>query len=262
MRVAIVGYGRMGHEVEAVLGERGHEVARVVDPAVAGSHRTGGHATAGDLYATKVTPEALAGCDVAIEFSLPDAVVENVAAYAAAGVPAVIGTTGWLERLDEVTRSVDEAEGALVYGSNFSIGAHLFFRLAAFAGSLVAHVEEYDLLVHEMHHRGKKDSPSGTALSLAKAVMEQVPRKRRIETARLDRAPERDELHVSSSRGGSIPGTHTLYLDSAVDTIEVRHQARSRGGFALGAVKAAEWVPGRRGVFTVDQYIDELLESE
>lgn len=255
MRVAIVGYGRMGHEVEAVLRERGHEIARIVDPVVAGE-------AADDRYAATVTAETLAGCDVAIEFSLPDAVVENTAAYAAAGVPAVIGTTGWLDRLDEVTRSVEGADGALVYGSNFSIGAHLFFRLAAFAGSLVAGVEEYDLLIHEMHHRGKKDSPSGTALSLAKAVMEQVPRKKRIETARLDRAPESDELHVSSSRGGSIPGTHTLYLDSAVDTIEVRHQARNRGGFALGAVKAAEWIPGRRGVFTVEQFIDELLKGE
>lgn len=252
MRVAIVGYGRMGHEVEAVLRDRGHEVASVVDPVFA----------AGGLYSAAVTPEALAGCDVAIEFSLPGAVPENVAAYATAGVPAVIGTTGWLDRLDEVRRTVDEAGGAVVYGSNFSIGAHLFFRLAAFAGSLVAGVEEYDLLIHEMHHRGKKDSPSGTALSLADAVMEQVPRKRRVETARLDRPPEPDELHVSSSRGGSIPGTHTLYLDSAVDTIEVRHQARNRGGFALGAVKTAEWIPGRRGVFTVEQFIDELLKRE
>ena len=254
MRVAIVGYGRMGHEVEAVLRERGHEIGRIVDPVVADA--------ADDLYAPAVTREALAGCDAVIEFSLPDAVVENIAAYAAAGVPAVIGTTGWLDRLDEVTRSVDGAGGALVYGSNFSIGAHLFFRLAAYAGSLVAGIDEYDLLIHEMHHRGKKDSPSGTALSLAKAVMEQVPRKKRMETARLDRTPEPDELHVSSSRGGSIPGTHTLYLDSTFDTIEVRHQARNRGGFALGAVKAAEWIPGRRGVFTVEQFIDELLKSE
>lgn len=254
MRVAIVGYGRMGHEVEAVLRERGHEIARIVDPVVAEG--------ADDLYAPAVTREALADCDAVIEFSLPGAVVENIAAYAAAGVPAVIGTTGWLDRLDEVIRSVDGAGAALVYGSNFSIGAHLFFRLASCAGSLVAGIEEYDLLIHEMHHRGKKDSPSGTALSLAKAVMEQVPRKTRMETARLDRAPEPDELHVSSSRGGSIPGTHTLYLDSTFDTIEVRHQARNRGGFALGAVKAAEWIPGRRGVFTVEQFIDELLESE
>jgi 4-hydroxy-tetrahydrodipicolinate reductase len=256
MRVAIVGYGRMGHEVEAVLRERGHEIGRIVDPTLADRSAPGG---APDLYAAALTPESLRGCDVAIEFSLPAGVEANVAAYAAAGVPAVVGTTGWLERLDEVSRSVRSAGGALVYGSNFSIGAHVFFRLAAHAGSLVAEIEEYDLLIHEMHHRGKKDSPSGTALSLADAVMERVPRKRRVETARLDRAPEPDEIHVSSSRGGSIPGTHTLYLDSAVDTIEVRHQARTRGGFALGAVKAAEWIPGRTGVFTVEQFIDELL---
>jgi 4-hydroxy-tetrahydrodipicolinate reductase len=254
MRVAIVGYGRMGREVEAVLAGRGHELARVIDPEADPARIAAPHAP-------RATPEALKGVDVAIEFSLPDGVEENVGVYAAAGVPAVLGTTGWLDRLDTVTSLVTDANGSLVYGSNFSIGAHLFFRLAAHAGSLVANVEEYDLLIHEMHHRGKKDSPSGTALTLAEAVLSRVPRKSRIETARLDRAPEPDELHVSSSRGGSIPGTHTLYLDSPADTIEVRHQARSRAGFALGAVRAAEWITGRKGVFTVEQFIDELLEG-
>lgn len=256
MRVAIVGYGRMGHEVEAALGERRHEVVAIVDPVLA---RSAGRSSPGDgpRVFDATSASALKHVDVAIEFSLPDAVADNVAAYAEAGVPAVIGTTGWLDTLEEVS-----ASGAtIVYGSNFSIGAHLFFRLAEYAGSLVAGVEEYDLLIHEMHHRGKKDSPSGTALSLAEAVLRAVPRKRRIETARLDRAIEPDELHVSSSRGGAIAGTHTLYLDSAVDTIEVRHQARSRGGFALGAVKAAEWIRGREGVFTVEQFVDDLLKG-
>lgn len=254
MRVALVGYGRMGREVEAVLADRGHSVALIVDPIFAEASGAGEPTRLAAL-----TAEALSGCDAAIEFSLPAGVPENVRAYAEAGTPAVVGTTGWLDELGTVRETVEAAQIGLVYGSNFSIGAHLFFRLAERAAALVAGVEEYDLLIHEMHHRGKKDSPSGTALSLAEAVMRAAPRKRRLETARLDRAPDADELHVSSLRGGWIPGTHTLYLDSPADTIEVRHQARNRGGFALGAVRAAEWIVGRRGLMTVESFIDELV---
>lgn len=254
MRIALVGYGRMGREVEAILADRGHELSLVVDPVFKDAPTADG-----PPRTERLSAEALAGCDAAIEFSLPAGVVTNVRAYAEAGVPAVVGTTGWLDELDEVRRTVEGADVGLVYGSNFSIGAHLFFRIAEQAAALVADVEEYDLLIHEMHHRGKKDSPSGTAITLAEAVMRAAPRKRRMETARLDRAPEPDELHVSSSRGGWIPGTHTLYLDSLADTIEVRHQARSRGGFALGAVRAAEWIAGRSGLYTVEAFIDELV---
>ena len=256
MRVAIVGYGRMGREVEAALAERDHEAVLLVDPLFAdGAGDATGPARASDLTAAR-----LSGCDVAIEFSLAAGVLEHAGVYAEAGVPAVIGTTGWLDQLDAVRDAIGSRTG-LVHGSNFSVGAHLFFRVAAYAGRLVAGLEEYDLLIHEMHHRGKKDSPSGTALTLAERVLEAVPRKARIETARLDRAPEADELHVSSSRGGAIPGTHTLYLDSAADTVEVRHQARTRGGFALGAVRAAEWIRDRTGVFPVETFIDELLKE-
>ena len=254
MRIAIVGYGRMGHEVETVAAERGHEISRIVDPEIDPA------LTRGALHATELTTEGLRGCDVAIEFSLPDAVSGNVRTYAQAMVPAVIGTTGWLDALSEAESVVEAAGSALVYGSNFSIGAHIFFRLAAQAGALVRDLDEYDLLIHELHHRYKKDSPSGTALTLAEAVLAEVPRKTRVQTARLDRTPAPDELHVSSTRGGSIPGTHTLYLDSPADTIEVTHRARTRSGFALGAVRAAEWIVGRKGLFTVDQFITDLLE--
>jgi 4-hydroxy-tetrahydrodipicolinate reductase len=251
MRIAIVGYGRMGREVEMIAGERGHEICRIVDPAIG----------PGALNATEVSAAALHGCDVAIEFSLPDAVIGNLRTYMQVPIPAVIGTTGWRDKIDDLASTVDAAGGSVVYGSNFSVGAHVFFRLAAHAGALVRDLEEYDLLIHELHHRNKKDSPSGTALSLAEAVLAEVPRKRRVETARLDRAPDPDELHVSSSRGGSLPGTHTLYLDSPADTIEITHRARTRSGFALGAVRAAEWIIGKRGLFTVDQFITDLLEK-
>jgi 4-hydroxy-tetrahydrodipicolinate reductase len=208
-----------------------------------------------------LSAESLTEADVAIEFSLPEGVSENVSRYTEAAVPAVIGTTGWLDQLDAITKKVEKANGALLYGANFSIGAHVFFKAAEYAAGLVAELPEYDLSVHEMHHKNKQDSPSGTALTLANRVVAANPRKRTIETARLDRAPKPDELHVSSTRGGAVPGTHTLYLDSQADTVEVRHTARSREGFALGAVRAAEWLVGKTGVFEVEDFISELLEK-
>ena len=254
MKVAIVGYGRMGREVERVLADRGHSICAVIEP-------TGPTDASADVYG-EVSRQALEGCDVAIEFSLSEAVVANTSHYAEAACPAVIGTTGWLDQLESVRAEIDKSNIGVVYGSNFSIGAHVFFAIAGYAASLVSDIEEYDLLVHEVHHRRKEDSPSGTALTLARAVMEAVPRKTRLETGRLDRAPEPDELHVSSSRVGSVPGTHTLMIDSAADTIEIRHQARNRGGFALGAVRAAEWIIGKHGLFSVESFVHELLRRD
>ena len=254
MRIAIVGYGRMGREVEAVAVDRGHEVVLRVDPLLADDP------AARPRTACAVSEDALSGVDVAVEFSHAGGVVENVRAYCSAGVPAVVGTTGWSERVADVEALVAGSSVGVVHGSNFSIGAHVFFHVSAYAASLVRELPEYDLLVHEIHHRGKKDSPSGTALTLARRVLDACPRKARMETARLDRAPEPDELHVSSSRGGAFAGTHSLYLDSIADTVEITHRARNRSGFALGAVRAAEWVVGRRGLHTVESFIEELLK--
>ncbi|MEE8441403.1 MAG: 4-hydroxy-tetrahydrodipicolinate reductase [Spirochaetia bacterium] len=254
MRIAIVGYGRMGHEVEQELVARGHTVSAIVEP-------TSPADAAVALYAD-VSRQSLAGCDVAIEFSVAEAAVSNARRYAEAGCPAVVGTTGWFLQLDEVRAAIEKSDIGFVHGSNFSIGAHIFFAISRYAASLVRNLEDYDLQIHEMHHRRKKDSPSGTALTLAQSVLDVVPRKRRIETGRLDRAPEPDEIHVSSSRVGSVPGTHTLTMDSAADTIEVRHQARNRGGFALGAVLAAEWIVGKSGLYSVESFVQALLHED
>jgi len=248
----------MGHEVETVLQMRGHELASIVDPlGVSGA----GAGSPSAMVHTSVSADSLRNCDVAIEFSVPDAVQTNVAGYADAGCPAVIGTTGWYDRMDDVTSPVRDSGIGLLYGSNFSIGAHLFLEIARHAASLVAEIEEYDLQIHEVHHRRKKDSPSGTALTLARLVMDAVPRKTKMETNRLDQEPGTDTLHVSSSRVGWVPGTHTLTLDSAADTIEVRHQARNRSGFALGAVLAAEWIVGRKGLHTVEEFAAALMHQ-
>jgi 4-hydroxy-tetrahydrodipicolinate reductase len=247
MRAVIVGYGSMGREVERVLGERGHSVAARVDAA----------AGRGDLR--ELTPEIASKADIAIEFSTADAVTLNARRYAGTGLSAIVGTTGWQAKLDEVKEIVAGSAIGYLYGSNFSIGAHLFLALVGRAAHLLETLPEYDILSWEVHHRRKKDSPSGTALAMAKAITSVSSRKKRVVTERLDRPIAADELHVASVRGGEVPGIHTVLLDSLFDSVEITHSARSRGGFALGAVRAAEWLAGRRGMFTVDDFINELL---
>jgi 4-hydroxy-tetrahydrodipicolinate reductase len=246
MRALLVGYGSMGREVEKVLAARGHTVASRVDP------------VGGDLPSLDAVKPGQA--DVAIEFSLPAAVVDNAKAYARLGLSAVVGTTGWYEAKAEVERIVGSAIGYL-YGPNFSLGVHIFYRIVAAATRLVNPVEEYDILGFEMHHKRKKDSPSGTALAIAKVILENSRRKKRVVTERLDRAIAPDELHFASVRGGAYPGVHTVALDSTADTIEITHTARTRGGFAVGAVMAAEWLGRRKGFFSVDAFVDEVLKA-
>ena len=250
MKVAIVGYGGMGLEVEKVLRDRGHEVSARVDPV---------HPSAD---ARELTEGIARDSDMAIEFSHAAAVLENARQYARWGLSSVTGTTGWFAKLDELKKILDGSKIGYLYGSNFSIGAHLFFALAAAATQLANPCPEYDLMGYEIHHKRKKDSPSGTALTLARIVTANSSRKTRVVTDRLDRAPAPDELHIASIRGGDEPGTHTLLLDSPFDTIEITHRARSRGGFALGAVRAAEWLAGRKGLFEINDFIREILEGE
>jgi len=247
MRVAIVGYGSMGREVEKVLRDRGHEISARVDPVQAGADVK----AFGDEIANR--------SDMAIEFSHADAVLENARRYARLGLSAVCGTTGWYGKLGELATIVAGSKIGYLYGSNFSIGAHLFYALVAAAAELASPCPEYDVLGWEVHHKRKKDSPSGTALTLAKIITAKHARKTKVVTEKLDRAPAAEELHFASVRGGEVPGIHTVLLDSAFDTIELTHSARSRGGFALGAVRAAEWLAGRQGVHEVNDFIQEML---
>jgi 4-hydroxy-tetrahydrodipicolinate reductase len=250
MKVAIIGYGSMGREVEKVLRDRGHQVSARVDPVQPGAD------------AKTLTAEIARSSDVAIEFSHAEAALPNARAYARLHLSAVCGTTGWYAKLEELSAVVTASEIGYLYGSNFSIGAHLFFALAAAATELVNPCPEYDIMGWEVHHKRKKDSPSGTALSLARLVTAKSARQKKLVTERLDRALAPDELHFASVRGGEVPGTHTLLVDSAFDTIELTHRARSRGGFALGAVRAAEWLAGKRGVFEVDDFIKDILHRQ
>jgi len=247
MRAAILGFGSMGHEIETVLSNRGHEISARIDPRSA------------DADAPALSPEIAARSDVAIEFTTPDAAVTNINACAAAGLSVVVGTTGWHDALPQVSQTVAAASTGLLHGSNFSVGAHVFFALVKRASQLVRDLTDYDIACAEIHHRRKKDSPSGTALSLGAIILEHCPRKTAIVTERLDRPIEPHEVHISSMRGGEFPGKHTVFLDSLADTIEVSHTARSRGGFALGAVLGAEWLLGKTGVYDVETFVADLL---
>ena len=258
MKVLLMGYGRMGREVEAVLARRGHTVTARIDAAPG----------LGD--AQKATAQELADSDIAIEFSLASAVKDNAAIYTGAGLSAVVGTTGWKQDEDAVRKIVAASQIGFLRATNFSIGAHIFFALAEEAARLVSRFPDYDVLIHEIHHNQKKDSPSGTALTAAARVLKALPRKKRIVTERLDRQIAEDELHVSSSRVGAVPGVHTLLIDSLFDSIEITHTARSRSGLAQGAVLAAEWMAGvsganktgggkKKGFFEVEDFINDIF---
>jgi 4-hydroxy-tetrahydrodipicolinate reductase len=232
MKLALIGNGAMGQLVAKLANEQGHELVATFT-----SHDA--ERSAEDLA------NSLHGCDVAVDFSVAAAVLRNVAACAGAGVPLVEGTTGWHADLDKVKSVVTEYEGALIYSSNFSVGVQVFYRIADRAAELFHRLESYDAFIEEAHHKRKRDAPSGTAVQL-----------RTIVTAGLGR-----DVPVTSTRAGYIPGTHRLGFDSEADQITLTHTARSREGFAAGALVAADWVIGRKGVYEFSEVFDEILKK-
>ncbi len=222
MKLAIIGYGKMGKMVESLAPEYGFTVHARVD--------------IGDNFAKA------AGADVAIEFTAPSEVSKNVEALAALGIPMVIGTTGWADQMDRVRAAVEKHNTGLVWSPNFSIGVNVFFRLVRDAAKLLENEPQYGAWAWEIHHNTKKDAPSGTLLKLVEEMKT---------------AGYSHPVDVSSNRAGSHPGTHEIGFDSGADTITLRHAARSREGFARGALKAAQWLPGHRGVFKFEDVLFE-----
>ncbi|SRR5579883_688898 len=246
MKIALLGYGKMGHEVEAAAAEAGHTIVAKFD-----IHH---HATLDALRES--------GANVAIDFSQAGAVETNVRLAAKAAIPIVIGTTGWDSSVDKVRRMVDEARIGCVIGSNFSVGVNLFLQIVRAASRLVS-TAGYDAYIMEAHHRGKKDFPSGTALRLSEAVLSGLKSKSRAvaELKRGEAIPP-DTLLISSIRAGAITGTHTVGFESDDDSIELTHRARSRRSFAHGAVDAAEWIVGKTGFYRFEERIAEILERK
>ena len=236
MRLVIIGHGAMGQLVYALAEREGHEINLIVD-----SKR---HAQTALELADDVR-----GHDAAVDFSVASAVLRNAEACARAGVPLVEGTTGWHEEAGQVRRIVEAHDGALVVGANFSLGVNLFYRLAARAAELFAGFDAYAPFIEEAHHARKRDAPSGTALRL-----------RELLAARYVSGDDHAvDISVASTRAGYIPGTHLVGFDSAIDTVTLTHTARTREGFAAGALVAARWIEGRRGVYEFAEVIDEMI---
>jgi len=239
MKIALSGYGKMGKEIEKIALERGHEII----------------VTFNDPSDWNEKLDELANADVAIEFSMPHSVVSNIFKCFDANVPVVVGTTGWFEQLDHVKDVCKEHNQSLLYASNFSIGVNLFFELNKTLAKLMNEHESYAVSLEETHHTAKVDSPSGTAIKLANDVIDNLERK----DVWINEKSDKDyELEIESLRVENVPGTHVVKYDSEIDSIEITHTAKSRVGFAKGAVLAAEWLPTKKGVFTMSDLLKDV----
>lgn len=233
MKIALIGYGAMGKLIETLAEEKNHEIAVIIDEKDA-------------EISAEMLGEKLKGIDAAIDFSVAKAVKRNVEACLLADVPLVEGTTGWNSNLEEIKRLVIEKNGAFVFGANFSIGVNLFYKITDFASELFSKFSDYEAFIEEQHHSRKLDAPSGTALKLKDLVAKHITK----------------DFSVSSTRAGRIPGTHRVGFDGVADQILLEHFARSREGFASGAILAAEWITGKKGFWEFTEVMDEILLSE
>ncbi len=227
MKIALLGYGKMGQVIERIALERGHEIVLKKDEFN--------------------TYDGLSTADVAIDFSVPSAAVDNISASFNNNVPVVSGTTGWLDRYDEMIALCAAKNGGFISSSNFSLGVNLFFGLNEYLAKMMAKLDGYKVTMEEIHHIHKLDAPSGTAISLAQGVIENS---NNYNNWTLENATA-SEIHIEAVRTGEVPGTHTVTYDSGIDSIEIKHTAHNREGFALGAVIAAEWLAGKQGIFSM-----------
>ncbi len=231
MNIALFGYGKMGKMIEKVAQNRGHNIVAKID------------VDSRDFDYSKM--------DVAIDFSMPDAAFDNITGCIENGVPVISGTTGWLEKYDAAVILCDKKNGAFIYASNFSLGVNVFFELNKQLARMMRNLNQYRVSMEEIHHTQKLDAPSGTAITLADGIIENSAYKNwKLNTA------DTAEIPIISKRIGDTPGTHTVDYESAVDSIEIKHTAHNREGFALGAVIAAEWIQGKTGVFTMKDVLD------
>jgi 4-hydroxy-tetrahydrodipicolinate reductase len=237
MNLLIIGYGKMGNSIETIAKERGHHIAGIID--------VDNQAFLKDIDPSKV--------DVAIEFSQPDAAFENIRTCLHRGIKILSGTTGWLERKDEIKQLCNTHNGTFFYASNYSIGVNLFFRLNAYLAGMIKDYPQYEVSMTEIHHTEKKDAPSGTAISLAEDIISNIPS---IKSWVDDNAKKPESLSIKSERTGQVPGTHIINYTSEVDKIEIKHEAFSRKGFALGAVLVADWLKDKEGMLDMNDFLE------
>ncbi len=234
MKIILIGYGKMGKAIEKFAVERGHTIAARID--------------AGD----SLNEQVLTNAEVAIEFTQADSVVNNLKVCFDAGLPVVCGTTGWLEKKNEVDSICREKNGTFFYASNFSLGVNIFFKLNKYLAEVMNNYPAYGLEIDEIHHTQKKDAPSGTAISLANDILDKVKRKGRWVNTKIS---DPDALVINSYREDPAPGTHAVRYFNAVDSIEIKHTAHSRDGFALGAITVAEWLKDKKGVLGMGDFL-------
>ncbi len=231
MNIALFGYGKMGKMIGQIAQERGHAIVAKIDVGTA-----------------DVDYGAM---DVAIDFSTPDAAFENITNCFKNGVPVISGTTGWLTKYNEAVKICGENEGAFIYASNFSLGVNIFFELNAYLAKMMSNLEQYRVSMEEIHHTQKLDAPSGTAITLAEGIIKNS----NYENWTLEATGDKT-IPITSVREGMVPGTHSIHYKSDVDSIEIKHTAHNRQGFALGAVIAAEWIQGKTGVFSMKDVLN------
>jgi 4-hydroxy-tetrahydrodipicolinate reductase len=239
MNIALLGYGKMGKEIESIALQRGHTIVLRVDESNASQFQE-------DPIAI-----GLKKVDVAIEFSTPHTVISNIKKCFEAQVPVVVGTTGWYDSFKEIENECQKRKGALFHATNFSLGVNLFFKVNSYLAELMNKYDSYNVEMEEIHHIHKLDKPSGTAISLANQVLDKIERKKQWSIT--DNNPE--TLFIKDVREGEVPGTHIIKYTSDVDDIEIMHKAHNRKGFALGAVIAAEYIKGKKGIFTMNDLI-------
>ena len=232
MNIALVGYGKMGHAIEQIALKRGHHIVLRVTSA----------------NKEDLTPEYLQDADVAIEFTRPEFAKDNVIKCFEMGVSVVCGTTGWNEQMDEAKKSAEECNVAFLQASNFSIGVNIFFEVNKLLASMMNGHDEYEVSIEETHHIHKKDAPSGTAITLAEQIINNLDSKK---SWTLNLSDEADTIPILAHRIDNVPGTHKVTYSSPIDDIEITHTAHNRDGFALGAVLAAEFIAGKQGVFSM-----------
>ncbi len=226
MKIALLGYGKMGKVIEKIALERGHQIVL----------RKG----SSDSF------DGLTQADVAIDFSVPTSAVSHISECLNHNIPVISGTTGWLENYTDMVNLCQEKNGSFIYGSNFSLGVNIFFELNDYLAKMMKNLSDYNVSMEEIHHTQKLDAPSGTAISLAEGIIKNTDY-----TDWTLENPSANQIHIDAKRIENIPGTHSVFYDSKVDQIEIKHTAHSREGFALGSVIAAEWLIGKKGVFTM-----------
>lgn len=237
MKIAILGYGKMGKEIEQQAQLRSHEIVEKVNST--------------NIEEWYKNPSK---ADVVIEFSNPKSAKQNLINCIEKGIPVVVGTTGWYDDFDEITSICKEKNGSLLYATNFSIGVNIFFEINKKLAELIAPYNDYEVLVEETHHIHKKDQPSGTAITLAEGILENLPTKKQWVNKH---AANKEDLSVISYRIDEVPGTHQITYSSEIDTITIKHEAHNRKGFALGAVVAAEWILNKKGIFTMQDVLTQ-----